>query len=382
VGEIWSLRRRWRRGVWAATAGLVAGSLVLVQVAASSAEATTTKNTGWRVIRTIATANTDLQVIVAFRHQAPWLGGEASASGQFYAAVYHLTSGRLHQERLATQLATGVNGLSATSPTNVWASLNGVPGGQVDRLTKHGWHRYSFAIGTHTIFPSPVVTTGPKNTWVLTEDINTRKAYGYRFNGSKWHRQALPAAPDAKSFFGYVSASASNNVWAMTFVGTRPASMRYNGRKWQIFKFPAKLGPAAAFLGPQQILALSSKNVWATFSPNATTGVATLVLLHWNGKRWSKITGKLPNDSLTGAIASDGTGGVWLAAVNAAGTVGSILHFSHGRWSKFAVPTAKGKLIGIEQLTLIPGTHSVLGAAIIAGSGESTSGTAVVKFGP
>jgi hypothetical protein len=44
---------------------------------------------------------------------------------------------------------------------------------------------------------------------------------------------------------------------------------------------------------------------------------------------------------------------------------------------------AKGKPIGIEQLTLIPGTHSVLGTAIIAGSGESTDGTAaVIKFGP
>lgn len=59
--------------------------------------------------------------------------------------------------------------------------------------------------------------------------------------------------------------------------------MRYDGSKWQIFKFPAKLRPAAAALGPQQILALSPKNVWQTFRPNATTGVATLVLLHWNG---------------------------------------------------------------------------------------------------
>jgi hypothetical protein len=117
----------------------------------------------------------------------------------------------------------------------------------VDRLTRHGWHPYSFAIGTDDISPSPVVT--------------------------------------------------------------------------------ARRGPAAAALGPQQILALSPMDVWATFSPNRTTGVATLVLLHWNGKRWSKITGKLPNASLTGAIASDGSGGVWLAAVNAADTVPLILHF-------------------------------------------------------
>ena len=375
-----------RRSVLTVVTGLILGSLVVVPAAASSAGATHAGKAGWRVIRTIGPANTDLEAIVAIRHHAPWLGGMVykPTAGQFYAAVYHLTSGPLHQIPLTTELGTGVNGLSATSPANVWASVQGVPGGQVDRLTRHGWHRYSFAIGTHDILMAPVVTTGPTNTWVLTEDFNTGIAYGYRFNGSQWHRQKLPAAPDSDSRVGYVTASASNNIWTLTFAGSRPASMRYNGSKWQIFKFPAKLGPAVAALGPQQILALSPTNVWATFSPNSVAGIGTLVLLHWNGRKWSKITGKLPDASLTGAIASDGAGGVWLAAVNAAGTVPVplILHFWHGTWSKFAVPKAKGKPIGIEQLALIPGTRSVLGTAIIAGSGESTSGTAVVRFQP
>jgi hypothetical protein len=372
----------WRRGVQAVVAGLILGSLVVAQAAASPAGATSASKAGWRVIKTIGPDNTDLYAIAAFRHHAAWLGGAATSAGQFYAAVYQLTSGPLHQIPLTTQLGTGVNGLSATSPTNVWASLEGVLGGQVDRLTRHGWHPYSFAIRSDDILMAPVVTTGPKSTWVLTEDFNTRTAYGYRFDGSKWHRQKLPATPDSNAFVGYVTASASNNIWTLTFTGNRPGSMRYNGSKWQVIRFPAKLGPAAADLGPQQILALSPKNVWATVSPNTTTSVGTLVLLHWDGKKWSKITGKLPNASLTGAIASDGTGGVWLAAVNASHTVPLILHYSHGKWSTFAVPKANGKLIGIEQLTLIPGTRSVLGTAIIAGSGESTGGTAVVRFQP
>jgi hypothetical protein len=373
------MRRRRARTV---AGGFVLASLVLALTAATSAGATTASKTGWRVIRTIGPDNTDLYVIAAVRDHPSWLGGgAASPSGNFYAAVYRMSSGPLHQTALSTQLGSEVNGLSATSRTNVWASVQGAPG-RVDRLTSHGWHPYSFGIGTDDILLAPVVTTGPKNTWVLTEDFTAGIAYGYRFDGSKWHRQKLPGAPDANSIVGYVTASASNNIWTLTSMGSQPASMRYNGSKWQIISFPAKLGPTAADLGPQQILAVSPKDVWATFSPNRTTGVGTLVLLHWNGKKWSKITGKLPDASLTGAIASDGTGGVWLAAVNAADTVPLILHYSHGKWSTFTVPKAKGKLIGIEQLALVPGTRSVLGTAIIAGSGESTSGTAEVRFEP
>jgi hypothetical protein len=372
-----------RRRARTVAAGFVLASFGLALTAATSAGATTASKTGWRVIRTIGPDNTDLYVIAAVRNHPSWLGGAAlSTAGDFYAVVYRLTSGPLHQTALSTQLGSEVNGLSATSRTNVWASLEDVPGGQVDRLTSHGWHPYSFAIGTDDILMAPVVTTGPKNTWVLTEDFTTKIAYGYRFNGSKWHRQELPSAPDADSSAGYVTASASNNIWTLTFSGSRPASMRYNGSKWQVISFPAKLGPAAADLSPSQILAVSPKDVWATFFPNSSAGAGTLLLLHWNGRKWSKITGKLPNASLTGAIASDGTGGVWLAAVNATDTTPLILHYSHGKWSTFTVPKAKGKLIGIEQLALVPGTHAVLGTAIIAGTGMSTGGTAEVGFQP
>ncbi len=351
--------------------------------AAQAAHAMPAKNTGWRVIRTIGPNNTILNNIVAFHHSSAWLGGSVlSPTHQFFAAVYRLSSGRLHQIPLTKQLGTGVNGLSATSTTNVWASLAGVLGGQVDRLTTHGWHPYPFAISSDDILMSPVVTLGPKDTWVLDEDFTTHTAYGYQFNGSKWHRQVLPAFPDANSGNGYVSGSAGNNIWALISASNQPASMRYNGSKWLVVKFPANLASTGTTLGGRQILALSPKDVWATIGTSTTTGVGPVVLLHWTGRKWSKITGKLPKASLSGPVASDGNGGVWLSAVNAADTVPLILHFSRGHWSTFHVPTDKGKLLSIQQLTLIPGTRSVIGTATIAGSGESTDGTAVIKSGP
>jgi hypothetical protein len=340
--------------------------------------------TGWRVIKTIGPDNTDLTSIVAFRHGvSPWVGGAViSPELQFYAAVRRLATGPQPLTALTTQLGTGVNGLSATSPSNVWASLEGVTGGQVDRLVHGSWHAYTFAIGSDDILMAPVVTTGPESTWVLDEDFTTDTAYGYHFNGSKWHRQVMPDAPDANGSQGYVSASSARNIWALTFVKDKPAALRYNGSKWQVIPFPAKLAAAGTTLGGRQILAVSAKNVWATIGTQTKTGLGPLVLLHWNGSRWSKVTGKLPADSLAGPIAADGSGGVWLAAATRAAAVPVILHFSRGRWSTFKVPAVKSKVVGIEELTLIPGTHSVIGTAIIPGTGESTDGTAVIKYGP
>ncbi len=178
-----------------------------------------------------------------------------------------------------------------------------------------------------------------------------------------------------------MSASSARNIWALTYVENKPASLRYNGSKWQIIRFPRNLAPAGTTLGGQQILALSPKSAWATVSTETKTGPGPLVLLHWNGSRWSKVTGKLPADSLAGPIAADGNGGVWLSAVSRATAVPLILHFSRGKWSTSKVPTAHGKVVAIQDLTLIPGTRSVIGTAIIPGLGESTDGTAVIKFG-
>jgi hypothetical protein len=350
----------------------------------TAAQAAPSAKAGWRVVATVGPDNTDLTSVVAFQHGAsPWLGGMAlSPKLQFYAAVRPLAPVAQPLTALTTQLGTGVNGLSATSPTNVWASLEGVVGGQVDRKSGGGWHSYSFAIGSDDILMAPVVTTGPKSTWALDEDFTTGIAYGYHFNGSKWHHQVLPAAPDANGSVGYVSASSGRNIWALTFVKSNWASLRYNGSKWQVIPFPRKLAPAGTTLGARQILALSAKNVWATMGTETGTSLGPLVLLHWNGSRWSKVAGKLPADSLGGAIASDGNGGIWLAAARRTPAVPVILHYSHGRWSTFKDPTVKGKAVGIADLTLVPGTRSVIGTAIIPGLGESTDGTAVIKYTP
>ena len=104
--------------------------------------------------------------------------------------------------------------------------------------------------------------------------------------------------------------------------------MRYNGKKWQVIAFPRNLAPKGTTVYSKQILAVSPTSVWATISTFTAKGVGPVVLLHWNGHQWSKVTGKLPGGTLLGPVASDGHGGAWLFAENKAQTKALLLHYS------------------------------------------------------
>jgi hypothetical protein len=55
----------------------------------------------------------------------------------------------------------------------------------------------------------------------------------------------------------------------------------------------------------EQLLAESSTDVLATVYAYKGNSDGPVILLHWNGRRWSKVTGKLPSGALVGPIAPD-----------------------------------------------------------------------------
>lgn len=121
---------------------------------------------------------------------------------------------------------------------------------------------------------------------------------------------------------------------------------------------------------------------WAGAS---TTKAGPILLLHWDGKKWSRESKGLPTGSLSGAIASDGHGGLWLAGQGPGPAFKAVLlHFAKGKWTvtKAPAPTVSGKQLGIGFLTRVPGTKSpLLGDAAIASRFGATSGGAIIKFG-
>ena len=241
------------RSRWFATPALAAIT-VLATALAGGAPAQAASSHGWRVIRIVQPFNTNLLAIAAFRGSPAWVGGGTPAEAP---VAYHLVRGTLHPVALPGPTPSFVNSMSATSPTNVWASLSNAPGGPVVRLTKHGWVAHTFPIGTDQILADGVVTLSPKDTWAFNYDVITKTGYAYHYNGLSWHRQALPASVDANSDTGLVSGSSPSNIWALTFVKNRYASLRYNGKKWQVIPFPGSLAPAGTTVFAREILAVA-----------------------------------------------------------------------------------------------------------------------------
>ena len=372
-----------------ATAALaaVASTLGAILLAAqpAGASASTFESTGqaratgphWRVFKTIAVSNTALNAVVALPGGTAWAGGKSSAGEPL---LYHFAGRRWRLVRVPGQVGTSVQDIAGTSASNVWATI--ANGDAVARVTPRGWSITSFG-------PTPVsrvcgvVTTGRKNTWVFTSDLASRNGLAHHYNGSTWRTTRLPAAATNGSGTEPASASSARNVWTWAYnAGTRKyETMRFNGSRWLTVAVPAHLAPAGQQLLPQSMLAVSPLNVWATAYTTSLGVAGPVILLHWQGHRWAKVTGPLPSGALLGPIARDGRGGIWLGAVTQA-SAPEILHYRNGAWTTYQVPASRTGVASLTGLSLIPGTRSLWGTGVLSRTSlGATKGAVIVKFG-
>lgn len=368
-----SLRRARRLALLALPA--VTAGLAVMPVAHASTRPSSAP--GWRIVKTFATKNIELQDVAGFSDRTAWASGQRPSQTP---VVYHLRGGTWTATSLPGGAGTFAPVLSATSPANVWALLVNEP--LIARLTAKGWVTTSFASGTDQVAPGGLITTGPKNTWAFTFDFTTSIAQAHHYNGSSWTATTLPALVDGAGLTGLVSGSGPGNIWAWAFnrtLGTT-TTLHYDGQHWTTVAIPAHLVPSTQFLDAKQILALSPVNVWATANNGRTAG--SIILLHWQGHGWRRVTRNLPNgEELAGPIASDGHGGLWLEAYGRSGAY-FIQHYSGGKWTRYDMPSSRFGPVQLFSLHLIPGTSSVIGAGFLNFTDAGTNGSVIVKYGP
>jgi hypothetical protein len=185
-----------------------------------------------------------------------------------------------------------------------------------------GWHlvatRHAGPPGNASGY-SAAVAPGRDDAWVFggSNPGAAGSPLAAHWNGTGWRRSALPAG--LGSFIIAASASAANNIWAVSYLGGY--ALHWNGRSWSVARtWP----PDARATG---VTAISRTDVWV-FGANGV-GQRGIGTWHYNGHTWRQITG--PNTAITRASAVSRRD-IW--AITAGQRGGSLVRYNGHGWIK------------------------------------------------
>ena len=251
---------------------------------------------------------------------------------------------------------------AASSPANVWAfGDNGFNGSRVLR-----WTGSRFAVvKTFGGNISAASVLGPRDVWVygLPAGGGVPAIGVWHYNGQTWSRVG-------KNISGG-SALNDHDVWGFTTTSVE----HWNGSTWTATPVNRLLPPRDphGLNDPQVvgILALSDSNVYAIGNGNRQDEGGPVVVLHFNGHKWSSLaTGQFGFGPDFGQFSSDGSGGLWLAMQGSAGGPSFFVHYADRKFTKAAVNQAT---ITIQSLSRIPGTTQQLAGGFTHAPGHRGS---------
>jgi hypothetical protein len=261
----------------------------------------------------------------------------------------------------------------ATAPDDVWACYYGTARSYVLHWNGTNWsvmHSFQRQIGG-------AVVLGPDNVWVFgMPDIPGAYLGAWHYNGHTWTQ--VSGGADLEGGSGL----SAKDIWA--FDGTDVA--HWNGSAWTRTSVASLLPPRNQLNGPAVtgIYAQSANSVYAVGNGNQQDEGGPLVLLHYNGKTWTKVAegnyglGTQPLQQL----AADGHGGLWIPMPGVDGQKSYLLHYSNGRLAPVTLPMPSTE-INIDSVSLIPGSTDVLagGYTHAAGNDGGNVVSVILEYG-
>jgi hypothetical protein len=250
--------------------------------------------------------------------------------------------------------ATGgaVNVAGASSPSNVWAAFKSSSGGaELYRWNGRDWA----AAESFPQWVDAISVLGPSDVWVFS-------APGvFHFNGRTWTEVSA-------TLYGG-SALSDHNVWSLNGEQVE----HYNGRTWTATDLTSLLPPQlpnhpASSL--TNILALAPNDVYATGEGEQTPRGGPGVVLHYDGRTWTRVAEQGEFATIGGeALASDGEGGLWIAAQGFPARLPLLFHYSAGQLTAVSLGAYA------NSVSRIPGT-----AEALAGVSPSVSGNSGIVY--
>lgn len=283
-------------------------------------------------------------VIIATGARQAWAFGGTNPGGPSSPIAARWNGTTLTPSTLPAGLTGFINDASAPAANDIWAA------GQYGGYVLH-WNGLGWRIARR--WPSGQITglkaISASDVWVFGTAIDGSRSVGtWHFDGRSW----LPVTGPAGSIYR-ASAVSHSDIWAIAANPSGPVILRYNGSTW----WRMRTGPALDGIQPQDILALSSRDVWVAGDHINRTGPPRLELVHWNGSRWSR----LPNGmtAWVGRLAPGPGDEVLLTATPAnASATGLIVHASPRGWGSTIV-VAGGLGSGVSDVALAPRTSSL-----------------------
>ncbi|MGD0701690.1 MAG: hypothetical protein ABSA02_17615 [Trebonia sp.] len=339
-----------------------AGLLVIGAATAGGAMAATSQaaaGPSWRIVKSVRTGSEgQFTAVTATGRTTGWAfeGSDFNAA----PAAYQFSGSNWRKVSLPANKDEQIVTAAATSPSDVWAFAQGF--GTPSRVLKYNGRGWS-VVKTFTGEIADATVLASNDVWVYGEKgiSGFQPALGvWHYNGSTWRQVS-------KSIQGGSAVSATS-AWGFNGVDVE----HWNGAKWTATSvkslLPAKNRSGLNDPAVAGILALSNNNVFALGSGNTEDEGGPLVVLHYNGHKWTRFAqgqfGSGPNPQFS----YDGNGGLWLPMLGASGGTGYLVHYFNGRLTKAALPVAAAK-ITVSAVARVPGS-----TAQIAGGFTHTAG--------
>jgi hypothetical protein len=276
------------------------------------------------------------------------------------STVAYERTGAASWKQVAFPGGTGtVEAAAASSPSNVWAAYDFSGGSQIDHWNGQSWS----VVKTFPGYVNGLSVLGAADVWVYG-GVDTNDDGIWHYHGGTW--------TEVSSTLQGGSALSDQNVWAFTG-GTIE---HFNGTAWSATNVTSLLPPTST---PQVagIVAVSPDDVYATGNGGEQGHGSPLAVLHYNGSAWTQVA----SGSFQGGeqLASDGSGGLWVLAVNGNQEV---LHYTGGTLNVVNIPSATSQPVEPSSIALIPGTNGLLvgGYQYVTTSPTYTSNSLVLQY--
>lgn len=281
-------------------------------------------------------------IVVTGRREA-WAFGGTNPGGPSKPVAERWNGATMTRSALPSGLTGFVSDASAPSATDIWAASE--YGGYVLHWNGTQWR---LAMRGDGGVITGLTAISADDVWVFGAVAGGKGTGTWHFNGRSWLRGAGAAETIYRA-----SAVSRHDIWAIASAPRADSVLRYNGSRWR----PVRTGAVLAGVAMSDILATSKRDVWV-LGDKVSGGTVRLVLAHWNGARWTRISGRV--QAFAGRLSPAAHGSVLVTATSAkAVATGLILQATAAGWRHAtAIESALGS--GVSAVAAVRGTRLLL----------------------